>query len=860
MLSSRLSVEAREPRLLLSADVAPVGDVMAAPIEAVVTSREIATPGQSGQVTQYSGVNRNGVGEWVSALRRSSTVKPIVIYEDSNGGATIPGPKSTGVASTGVTTAGLTTQVAPYRLDIEGRARTNGLYAYQRDGLAAQPARLASQPARLVSDIDKAAPVGGESALTPGMGEATVGDSFFILSGDAPEVSLTSTSTQAVVVPPIRRALTVPGATEIFSFTLTETKKIYCDSLIDRTDTRWSLTGPDGKIVDNRAFGSSDSTDIAGSNVLDLAAGEYRLTVDGVGDATGDYSFRLLDITNATSIAPGTLVAGHNEGRLTDLYAFDVVAGQRFFFDRRGLSGGNVSWRLIGPDGESIRGPESFNDSGIFTLNRTGTYRLAIEGRSTNTAPFDYSFSLSRVTDDEAGLEVGELVDGQIVGPGDTRTYVFDLASDARLFFDSLRQAGNLHWTLVGPRGKEVESRYFTSSDGVNGAPHLSLVAGQYRLTVAGAGDATGDFAFRLLDASAAADVTGLGSFGEPLGDGGASAAIERGSGAPLDYSGQGGAENHGWSVSRLGELTVPDSEALRSEKLTLEAWIRSDDAPGTGNYYQGILFKGSSGNWADGYGLVSVDGAIRFYVNSWSNIFVEAPLSGNDWTHVAATYDGAAMRLYMNGVLVAERAYSGAINHSTAPLAIGAAPRDSYRWNGAIDEARIWNVARSATEISAAASIPLGGGETGLVGYWRFDEASGLVAANSVGGGAPASGAIAATETRLYRFTAAKGESWYFDLLSQSSSATTVRVYRPDGLVLVGPNSLGDISLDNLPMDGVYLVAVEGSIYSQVSQPLTARMVKAGLKRVPVVDEKDKLVGMLSRLDILHLVANAPL
>ncbi len=39
----------------------------------------------------------------------------------------------------------------------------------------------------------------------------------------------------------------------------------------------------------------------------------------------------------------------------------------------------------------------------------------------------------------------------------------------------------------------------------------------------------------------------------------------------------------------------------------------------------------------------------------------------------------------------------------------------------------------------------------------------------------------------------------------------------------------------------------------------VTARMVKAGLKRLPVVDEQEKLVGVLSRLDILHLVANTP-
>jgi CBS domain-containing protein len=39
----------------------------------------------------------------------------------------------------------------------------------------------------------------------------------------------------------------------------------------------------------------------------------------------------------------------------------------------------------------------------------------------------------------------------------------------------------------------------------------------------------------------------------------------------------------------------------------------------------------------------------------------------------------------------------------------------------------------------------------------------------------------------------------------------------------------------------------------------VVARMVKSGLKRLPVVDEQEHLVGMLSRLDVLQLVANTP-
>src|SRR3546814_5756251 len=89
---------------------------------------------------------------------------------------------------------------------------------------------------------------------------------------------------------------------------------------------------------------------------------------------------------------------------------------------------------------------------------------MAIEGRYQNSTAFTYGFTLSRVTDSEAELEIGELIRGRIEGPGDSIAYSFELTSDMRLFFDSLRNAGNLHWTLEGPHGVEVSSRYFNDS------------------------------------------------------------------------------------------------------------------------------------------------------------------------------------------------------------------------------------------------------------------------------------------------------------------------------------------------------------------------------------------------------------
>src|SRR3546814_16190941 len=123
-------------------------------------------------------------------------------------------------------------------------------------------------------------------------------------------------------------------------------------------------------------------------------------------------------------------------------------------------------------------------------------------------------------------------------------------------------------------------------------------------------------------------------------------------------------------------------------------------------------------------------------------------------------------MRIFMDGELVAEQAFAGPILHSMAPLAIGAAPQGSYRWDGEIDDARIWNAARTPAQIAESASVPLTGNETGLVGYWRFDEATGRTAADSSPSGAAATTVASAPQTPPVRFSAARGVGWYFHLL----------------------------------------------------------------------------------------------
>ena len=114
---------------------------------------------------------------------------------------------------------------------------------------------------------------------------------------------------------------------------------------------------------------------------------------------------------------------------------------------------------------------------------------------------------------------------------------------------------------------------------------------------------------------------------------------------------------------------------------------------------------------------------------NEWNgNPGAEVPL--NQWVHLAGTYDGTSMKMYMNGVLIEEQQKSGPIDWEFKPLElrIGSYIDDNelYYWDGFVDEVRIWDIARTQEDIRQTMCVPLQGDEAGLVAYYKLDELSG--------------------------------------------------------------------------------------------------------------------------------------
>jgi hypothetical protein len=215
--------------------------------------------------------------------------------------------------------------------------------------------------------------------------------------------------------------------------------------------------------------------------------------------------------------------------------------------------------------------------------------------------------------------------------------------------------------------------------------------------------------------------------------------------------------------------VRIPDAPHLGGMSgLTVEAWFMSKDtsrwnpivtksdgiAVMTDRSYELALASSTSGSsWATFTGS-----------SGWTWLYGSTPpVSVNQWTHIAATYDSTegSARLYFNGNLTLSTTtdaggfpISGLIRDSREDLILGAILANAYRGAtfsfGMMDEVRMWNYARSESQIGQNFNKLLNPTENGLIGYWNFDENSGtqVIDSSSFHDNGIISGAIRTTST----------------------------------------------------------------------------------------------------------------
>src|SRR5438132_6201092 len=198
--------------------------------------------------------------------------------------------------------------------------------------------------------------------------------------------------------------------------------------------------------------------------------------------------------------------------------------------------------------------------------------------------------------------------------------------------------------------------------------------------------------------------------------------AFEAGTGSTVaDASGNGNtgtiinatwatAGKYGHALSFNGSnarVDIKDVASLRlTTALTLEAWVNPS---AVSSAWRDVVYKGND-NY---YLMATTDHSSRpgggiIAAGTHAETFGTTLLATNTWTHLATTYDGATLRLYVNGVQVSSVAKTGSILTSTNPLQLGGDSIYGQYFQGLIDEVRVYNTALTAAQIQADLNTPL--------------------------------------------------------------------------------------------------------------------------------------------------------
>jgi len=151
------------------------------------------------------------------------------------------------------------------------------------------------------------------------------------------------------------------------------------------------------------------------------------------------------------------------------------------------------------------------------------------------------------------------------------------------------------------------------------------------------------------------------------------------------------------------------------TDEITIAAWVNINTVPGD---WTAIVAKGDSA-WR----LSTNEGEYRFHFaicgSPWVNLVGGSiEVASGEWHHVCGTYDGEMIRLYVDGVLDANKVCTDEIPTNSYNVYIGENSETTGRcWDGLIDDVAIFGHALNANEIArlrdlggASFILPCGG------------------------------------------------------------------------------------------------------------------------------------------------------
>jgi|GEM_PF-1610690 len=201
--------------------------------------------------------------------------------------------------------------------------------------------------------------------------------------------------------------------------------------------------------------------------------------------------------------------------------------------------------------------------------------------------------------------------------------------------------------------------------------------------------------------------------------------SVQNTGGETLNFQAEASAINpYAMALDGTGDyINVVHNDILNpTSGLTIEAWIYLID-----NTNEFVAGKENSGEGK--YRLwVNENHRYEFKLNNLYSLTSVSQAAKNQWIHLAATFDGKTMRIFIDGVLDTEQSFEPfTILPNTDNLRIGRSYQYAF-FNGKIDEIRLWNIARNQSEIQSTMSQALLGTEPELLLYFPLINSTGNI------------------------------------------------------------------------------------------------------------------------------------
>lgn len=164
-------------------------------------------------------------------------------------------------------------------------------------------------------------------------------------------------------------------------------------------------------------------------------------------------------------------------------------------------------------------------------------------------------------------------------------------------------------------------------------------------------------------------------------------------------------------------------------DQITLEAWIKVEGV----NNLVGRIIDRSDNQFDDRYVIevYQLGDQQIVHLNINRNNLWSPPIPLNEWIHIAGTYNGEQIKLYINGSLQDSLQVQTTIDVNESDLFIGGSGSNSQypgTFSGAIDEIKLWSQARTREQVRQDMSWGVSSNPQGLVCYWPVNAGSGQV------------------------------------------------------------------------------------------------------------------------------------